>query len=283
MRVPFTKMHGLGNDFIVIPWLPSEPLPPHAVSQLCDRHFGIGADGVLLLSPTPNADVQMIVLNADGSRPEMCGNGLRCAALHTMSRLHPRAPSAAVRILTDAGILSCFVEAVAPDSANVTAEVGTYSPPKRQTLHVGGAPIDLHVLSVGNPHAICFTDDIHSTFDAFGPAVANHPAFPNGINATLATRSGPNALHLRVWERGVGPTLACATAACATAAAAVHTGLIAPDQPITAHLPGGPLTVQVDPTTATLRMRGPAVSVFDGSFPLPPGCQPSTPDFLANP
>lgn len=268
MVLHFTKIHGLGNDFIAIPWGPA-PIPPTLPAALCDRHFGIGADGLLLLLPTPLADIQMIVLNPDGSRPEMCGNGLRCVAhLTALAAVRPPA-SATVRVLTDAGLFTCLVELSDPDHASVTAEVGVYSDPSSLGLDIDGRDVAVEYVSIGNPHAIVFGPPEPATFDDVAPVIATHPRFPHGANATIATVDEPNHLTLRVWERGVGPTLACGTAACATAAAAVSRGYARSDAPITAHLPGGDLVIYIDPIARTARMRGPSVRVFDGRVNLP--------------
>ncbi len=269
MNLHFTKMHGLGNDFIVVHWPSPDPLPPEITTRLCDRHTGIGADGILLLVPTQRADIQMIVLNADGSRPEMCGNGLRCAAFHTASSTHPHSASVPITVLTDVGLRACLVEPVTPDLALVSADMGTYSEPAPLRLHAADTQLDLLVVSMGNPHAVLFTPDADTTFDALAPHVARHPHFETGVNATFARLLEPNHLQLHVWERGVGPTLACGTAACATAAAALSRGLVDPTRPITARLPGGELTIEIQPDSRTLRLRGPATRVFEGDVSIP--------------
>ncbi len=265
MNIPFHKYQGAGNDFILIPRATPEPFPSHVVATLCDRHFGIGADGLLLVCPTADHDAQMIVQNADGTRPEMCGNGLRCAALHVASIRSSRGSSTPVSILTDCGPRACLVEQDCEQSnAQVTVDMGHYTQPEAQTLLIRGMPYPLHIVSVGNPHAICFELIDDATFTEVAPQIATHPSFPAGINATFATVVDSESLRLRVWERGVGPTLACGTAACAATAAAVAAGMVDPGRAILAHLPGGTLSIAMAASRFSVQMTGPADRVFDG-------------------
>jgi diaminopimelate epimerase len=264
MSQPFAKYHGLGNDFILLE-TDASPLPRHLVRALCDRHLGIGADGILLVSPHPDADARMIVYNADGSRPEMCGNGLRCVAFHVAARLHRTPTSVALAIATDAGIKPCLVEIDPPSpEAHVRIDLGPTTPPVTKTIPIPQAALDLLTTSVGNPHAVLFDPPVDLPFHEVAPLLATHPSFPLGTNVSFATPT-PDGFSVRVWERGVGPTLACGTAACAVAAAATHAGHAAFDRPQTLHLPGGPLTVTITSDGHAI-LEGPARHVFDGTL-----------------
>ena len=262
MPIPFSKYHGLGNDFILIEG-PPQPLSPEAVRTICDRHFGVGADGILIVSPNPTHDAQMIVLNADGSRPEMCGNGLRCVALHVASRATSHPTSLQLQIATDAGTKTCSLS-FDPNCtiADVQIDMGFVSTPQPQTLECHDHTVELFTSSIGNPHATLINPTVD--FERFAPALANHSAFPHQTNVGFLTTTADH-LRLRVWERGAGPTLACGTAACAAATVAVHYGLASTDQPIPIHLPGGPLTIQLSTDNRAV-MTGPAQHVFDGTL-----------------
>lgn len=257
----FAKYEGLGNDFIVVE-TEAAPVDAERAKALCDRHFGVGADGVLFVGP---ADAEhagsMVVINADGSRPEMCGNGLRCVALHLARRLDPRGHGRhALRVRTDAGTRACAVELNGAD-AWVSSELG-------HARHVGELrEADLTELAftqvdIGNPHAIVFdVERDAAAIDALGPQLSART--PAGTNVEFALQRGPRAIDLVVWERGVGRTLACGTGAGATAFAAVRAGRSPRNEPITVVLPGGPLELTVDDADR-VSMRGPARLVFEG-------------------
>lgn len=268
--LPFVKYHGIGNDFLLIDL--STPLPAPLTStqirRLCDRHIGVGADGVLLLRPTPDAAAQMIIFNADGTRPEMCANGLRCAALHVAASLDATTASHCLRILTDVGILTCDVQ-LAPDarSANVRAHIGSATPAVTYDLPVDQHTVACHYVNVGNPHLILFAPPL--SFTKHAPLLSTHSSFPTELNVSFVTPDPqPASFHAVVWERGVGPTLACGTAACAIASCCVDLGLAAPDDPIAIHLPGGTLQVTVSPDRV-LHLQGPAAYVYSATVPLP--------------
>jgi diaminopimelate epimerase len=258
----FVKVEGLGNDFVIVDARGADleavtaSLRP-AAPLLCDRRRGVGADGVLVMGDGPEGtDAAMRILNADGSRPEMCGNGLRCAALW-LSRDHGQAR---VRVDTDAGLRVCTVEHDLVDVDMGPATVGA-----AVTLN-GRTWVRV---SVGNPHAISWVDadeDPEALARAIGPVVERDPAFPEGTNVELAKIEG-DAITLWVWERGCGITHACGTGATATVAAAVGAGRLPAEVPVRVQLPGGPLwiTAPADPA-ASLRMRGPARIVFEGRW-----------------
>jgi diaminopimelate epimerase len=265
MRVPFEKWEGLGNDFVVVhgadlPGLAA--LDDAAVRRLCDRRFGIGADGVLVVETPRASPPRMIVRNADGSRPEMCGNGLRCVAGYLGLR------DGVVVIATDAGEKTC---AVRPDPqgregvVEVTVAMGVARRGPELVAHVGGREHRFLTIDMGNPHAISFEPHDDAILDTLGPAVAGLP--PGGTNVELC-RQLADRIVVVVWERGVGRTLACGTGACAVAAAACDTGRARFGEPLVVALPGGPLEITVAPGTRSVQMRGPARRVFSGEVVL---------------
>jgi diaminopimelate epimerase len=269
MTRQFTKYEGLGNDFIVVDAPHPLAFSADDARRLCDRHFGIGGDGLLLVSPgqRPESRATMTVLNADGSRPEMCGNGLRCVALHLAQRDGVRDVDYAID--TDAGPRACQVRGVdsaAQDkAAEVCLEMGQAVLLEPIAAEHAGQRYEFHRVSTGNPHAIAFDaplDEAH--VDRFAPSVS--ASIAGGSNVEFVTELGPGAFRVVVWERGVGRTLACGTGAVAVAVAAVATGRAALEQPISLHLPGGELIVTVRTSALMTTLRGPARRVFSGQF-----------------
>lgn len=266
-RVHFEKYQGLGNDFLVVQGSAESAVSPEQSTRLCDRNFGVGGDGVLLVLPprSPQARATMIVLNADGSRPEMCGNGLRCVALH-LARSESTLEECFV-VDTDAGPKACRVEA-SGDVALVTIDLGRANIEQPFVFRDGEHEISFARVSTGNPHAIVFGpawDD--ALIDRVGPAVCK--AIVGGANVEFVSELGPDRFKVVVWERGVGRTLACGTGAAAVAAAAAHQGRASFGKPIEILLPGGPLQVTVEAGSYGLTLRGPAAHVFTGEAPLP--------------
>jgi diaminopimelate epimerase len=291
MRIVFSKYEGLGNDFVLVDGLDGAQrlsLTVEAARQICDRHRGIGGDGVLVLD-APAARPRMRVINADGSVPEMCGNGIRCVALH-LARIG-RASSGAFEIDTDAGphvvrvlergesgVVEVAMRAASlqPDEVPVRAPAALCDEP----LELGGPRLRWTAVSMGNPHAVTF-DDAGSARAELAPRVqtavvsGSAPAlpggallFPHGVNVGFAQMRGPNALELAVFERGSGWTEACGTGACAAAVAAVETGRAQRGQAIAVQLPGGTLTIVVPEPGERVLMTGPARHVFDGEVEL---------------
>lgn len=256
----FSKYEGIGNDFILVE--ASEPLGPDAVVRLCDRHFGIGADGVLVVTPASGSGrARMIVQNADGSRPEMCGNGLRCVALHLARRDGVAATEYTVD--TDAGPRRCIVDRSGA-TGNVLIDLGRAEPAGALNANVDGSEYRFARISIGNPHAIVVGDlPDAAVVDRVGPAVSGQ--IPGGTNVEFVARRGPSTFEVVVWERGVGRTLACGTGAGATAAALAFSGQAPFDAPLEIRLPGGPLELWVTRESHEVRLRGPARWVFDGS------------------
>ena len=260
--VPFLKYEGLGNDFIVVEARDEHELPAQSVPALCDRRRGIGADGVLLVLPPrePDCAARMRVINADGSIPEMCGNGVRCVALH-LARAR-RTAQGSLLLDTDAGPRRCTVDDTDARGL-VTVDMGIVRVLGERTLELGGSTITVTAADAGNPHAVLFGAYPRGDIESLGPRLATHPDFPKGTNVEFA-RLTDGAIDLVVWERGVGITLACGTGACATAAVACAKGLAPRSVPIVVRLPGGTLEVSLD-KAGRATMRGPARYVFSGA------------------
>jgi diaminopimelate epimerase len=252
----FAKLHGLGNDFLLLDLRAGgEPLPATRALELCDRHRGVGGDGVLTLLPGD----RMLVQNADGSVPEMCGNGARCAALWIATDRCTRPGSAQIELLTDAGPRPCSVEAKDPRRGTVEVDMGTAAVEEARRLSRWEAiPV-----SMGNPHRVIFVQQGASALarDA-GPELCR----TENANIEFVERAGTGGYAAFVFERGAGLTQACGTGACAVAAAAIARGDARPDQEIAVHLPGGTLAIRVDARNR-VRMRGPAELVFVGELP----------------
>jgi diaminopimelate epimerase len=260
MRARFEKWEGLGNDFVLLrdPGLEDgAALTDATVRRLCDRRFGIGADGVLLVETTRAGLRRMIVRNADGSRPEMCGNGLRCVAGHIFDE---RSESAVV-VLTDAGERTCEVCPLGEGRFDVCVEMGVARRGDDLVAAFDGREHRFLTIDMGNPHAVTFEAYDDAALDTLGPVVAMLPS--GGTNVEIC-RQLPDRIVAVVWERGVGRTLACGTGACAVAAVACDTGRARFGAPITVALPGGPLEITIAATTRAVRMRGPARRVFSG-------------------
>jgi diaminopimelate epimerase len=265
------KYHGLGNDFVVLDRRPSgRDIGPEQSIQLCDRRRGVGADGVLVLLPSPGAAARMVVHNADGSVPEMCGNGIRCAVKHLLDRAPERPPS--VDVDTGAGRLRCDVF-YGPDGRVSEVEV-SMGPARLRAPNLPGPDPFIQrelpgfpgvrgtAVSMGNPHLILFDRPLEEA-GGLGPKLEVHPLFPERTNVEFVEVRSPREVRIVVWERGVGLTQACGTGACATAAAGVVERRLPPGEWITAHLPGGPLQVRVAEDLSEVRMRGPATFVFE--------------------
>lgn len=275
----FHKVEGLGNDFLVIDWR-DQDAPTLAAElrrlqafapQICNRRRGVGADGLLVITPAddPNCEVAMIVINHDGSRPEMCGNGLRCVALFldVIAGLGTE-----ITIETGAGPLRCVCVDESDTEGDVTIAMGPAL--EHGQIRPQTAPGRVfQVFSTGNPHAITFVnsdEDPEALARTLGPAIEVDPLFPDRTNVEFARIEEDGSITLWVWERGCGITEACGTGACATAAAAVRGGLAAAATALRVRLPGGLLEIKV-PSDAneSIIMTGPARLVFRGQLRLP--------------
>lgn len=276
MKLRFTKMTGLGNDFVMIDAISQRvSITPERVRRLADRHFGIGCDQVLVVEPpvTPDADFCYRIFNSDGSEVENCGNGARCFAIFVRQRkLTGRRD---IRVETAGGKLLLHVN---PDN-QVTVDMGLprFEPadiPFRATaraptypLRVGNTELTISAVSMGNPHAVTIVDDVQRfPVETLGPEIEKHPDFPRRVNAGFMEIVDRHTIRLRVYERGVGETLACGTGACAAATAGIQQGLL--DSPVTVHLPGGPLEIQWPSPEQPVLMTGPATTVFHGQIHL---------------
>jgi diaminopimelate epimerase len=271
----FSKLHGTANDFVYVDARRGFPGDPaHLAPILCDRHHGIGADGLILLLDSERADCRMKIYNADGSVAEMCGNGIRGFAKFVLDRgLVTHVP---LRVETDAGIKVVEPEMERGRVARVAVDMGAPVWDGRsipvdadgevieRPLEVGGHEYRVTCVSMGNPHCVVFLDEIASLpLATLGPRFEHHPFFPRRVNTEFIRVMGSDALEMRVWERGAGETLACGTGACAAAVAAVRTGRCG--RQVRVALPGGALDIdwQADDQ---VRMTGDAAWVFDGAI-----------------
>ncbi|MBQ9552497.1 MAG: diaminopimelate epimerase [Clostridia bacterium] len=257
----FTKMHGLGNDYLYV--YGEVPANIAALSQkLSERHFGAGSDGMIYIAPSSVADFKMRIFNADGSEAMMCGNGIRCVGKYVYDKGYTDKTRVTVETLS--GIKTLELRVIAGKVRQVSVDMGNtvVSPDKRIDLHSGA--ITCTPVSVGNPHAVLFVDDAESApVTTVGPQIEHNDAFPGGVNVEFAQLIAPNTLRMRVWERGSGVTMACGTGACATASAAVSKGLCAFGQPIFVQLDGGTLEITVT-RDYRVTMTGPAETVYEG-------------------
>ena len=261
-------MEGLGNDFIVMDDRDEQlDFSPEAVCALCDRHFGIGADGLILLRPATDAsaDFSWGFFNSDGSIAEMCGNGIRCVGAYLAEEGLIDGDQDQVAIQTRVGIKTIRILRDAEgrfQAAEVDMGCAVILDESREV-----AGTELFCVSMGNPHAITFVPDVDGApVTTLGPRIERDEAFPQKTNVEFACVQDRATIRLRVWERGVGETLACGTGACATAVAAFRKGLC--DARVTVILPGGPLQITIDPATLRVIMMGPARIVFKGSILL---------------
>ena len=274
----FSKWQGCGNDFVLVDCF-KENVDDFAAfaKQVCDRHYGIGGDGVLYVLPSDKADFRMRIFNTDGSEAEMCGNGIRCFARY----LHDFGLTAkeAFTVETGAGILVPRLQLEAGKVTGVRVDMGEpvlegeKIPVKgfgmdrviEEDITVKGQNYKMTCVSMGNPHCVIFCEDDIDALDLprIGPDFEHHPAFPERVNTEFINVLGTHELKMRVWERGSGETWACGTGTCAAAVAAVLNGFCPKNEDILVHLRGGDLTIRY--TDETVWMTGPAVAVFEGT------------------
>ncbi len=276
MKLKFSKMHGLGNDFVVLDGI-RQPLAltPEQLRTLADRHFGVGCDQILLveMAEQPGVDFRYRIFNADGGEVEQCGNGARCFVrfVHDAGLTAKRE----IRVETQGGIITPRLE----DDGNVTVNMGIprFLPAEIPFLGDGEAVIhalavadetlEISVVSMGNPHAVQVVGDVdHAPVGVQGPLIENHARFPQRVNAGFMQVVGRQAIRLRVYERGSGETLACGTGACAAAVAGIRRGLL--DSPVRVTTRGGDLTIAWAGLGQPVMMTGPAVTVFTGEIEL---------------
>jgi diaminopimelate epimerase len=276
MKVPFTKMHGCGNDYIYFNCLESNKIKdPQALSiRLSDRHFGIGGDGIILILPSDVADARMRMFNADGSEGKMCGNGTRCIGKYMYDNHLIDGDSMTLETLGGIKKLEFSLKNDTVESVRVNMGPAILNPKEIPVYLNGtkvvGAPLTLDdktyaitCVSMGNPHCVVFVDDVeHLNLPEIGPKFENNPLFPERINTEFIRVIDNHTLEMRVWERGSGETLACGTGACASVVAAVLNGYCEKNEDILIHLRGGDLIIRY--TDEAVYLSGPATKVFDG-------------------
>ncbi len=273
----FTKMQGLGNDYVYVNGFKEEiDNPSELAVKVSDRHFGIGSDGLILINPSEVADFEMEMYNADGSRGEMCGNGIRCVAKYVYDYCLTDKKQISVETLGGIKYLDLYTE----DEKVTRVKVNMGKPELRAKqipiisdeeqiinfpVNVAGEEYKITGVSMGNPHAVVYMDDLeHLDIEKIGPEFENHGFFPKRINTEFVKVLDQNTIQMRVWERGSGETLACGTGACAAAVSSILNGFTKDE--VTVKLLGGDLLVKWDRVQDTVFMTGPAESVFDGEW-----------------
>lgn len=273
----FTKMQGIGNDYVYVNCMEQQiPDAPELARKISDRHFGVGADGLILICPSETADFQMVMYNADGSRAQMCGNGIRCVGKYVHDRGLTDRTTVTVETLAGVKTLQLHLEDGVVASVTVDMGVPILDPrfiPVRseeehfidQVVSVDGIEYRITAVSMGNPHAVVFVEDTECLdLPAIGPAFEHHPLFPDRTNTEFIQVVDRSTIKMRVWERGSGETLACGTGACAAVVAAYLNQKTGSD--VTVRLLGGDLNISWDEATAHVFMTGPAAFVFDGEL-----------------
>ena len=280
----FTKMHGIGNDYVYVNGFEEKLEDPGAVARkVSDRHYGIGSDGLILILPSEKADVRMRMFNVDGSEGEMCGNGVRCVAKYAYD--HGLTKSNPMRVETGRGVLTLDLKTDAGDKVEqVTVNMGEpildlpRIPVDREKVVKGSREheyrisiaqsnelLDISFVSMGNPHSVVFVPDVERVeLERIGPIVEHHPCFPRRVNAHWAQVISRGEVRMRTWERGSGITWACGTGACAVVVAGVLTGRLDPQ--VLVHLPGGDLHIEWHQSDGCVYMTGPATEVFSGEW-----------------
>ena len=277
MKISFTKMHGIGNDYIYLNCFDSEPEEPAALAvEMSPRHFSVGSDGLVLICRSQIADAKMRMFNADGSEGKMCGNAIRCVGKYIYD--NGMTEKTELKIETLSGIKTLSLSVKNGKVCSVCVDMGRYTlAPEALPLlsekemidrpvSVKGKEYRLTAVSVGNPHAVCFLPEIDGLdLEKIGPDFENLSLFPERVNTEFVRRIDPTTLQMRVWERGSGETYACGTGACATVAAAVVNGLCPADEDITVRLIGGELTVRCC-SDGSIFMTGAAKKIYEGVY-----------------
>jgi len=282
--LPFTKMHGAGNDFIVLDGRDdSLPRLEDLSRHLCDRHFGIGADQLLVVRESPSADFRMEIFNPDGSQVEMCANGIRAFYKYVRDRGFTHADEISVetlsgvvrprwagegRVTVDMGLPILEPEKI-PTTLCPGGDRGNggSGPVLDAPLEVAGQTYSISSVSMGNPHAVLYVDDPDTApVETLGPQIENHSAFPNRVNVEFVTPVSRTRIRQRTWERGTGETLACGSGACAVAVSCMLRGVI--DREVTIELRGGELRITWKNDEDSIYMTGPAAEVFRGTIPV---------------
>lgn len=276
----FTKMHGIGNDYVYVNCFEEKVDDPEKVSIfVSDRHFGIGSDGLVLIMPSDKADFRMRMFNADGSEGNMCGNATRCIGKYVYD--NHLTDKTEITLETRSGIKKLTLYPENGKVQTVLVDMGkaildpALIPVKSEgsefiskPVEVDGKTVTMTAVSMGNPHAVTYVDDVDSLeLEKIGPAFENHPLFPERVNTEFAKIIDDSTVQMRVWERGSGETWACGTGACATAVASVKNGYFPYDKEITVKLRGGDLYITYK-SDGTVLMRGPATTVFTGEIDI---------------
>lgn len=278
----FTKMQGLGNDYVYVNCLKETVENPSAVAKfVSNRNFGIGSDGLILICPSETADFQMVMYNADGSRGEMCGNGIRCVAKYVYDYGLTDKTCISVETLGGIKYLDLTVEDgkvrlvkvdmgephLAPEEIPIAMDDKDVGKVIDEEIDVDGTVYRMTGVSMGNPHAVVYMNDLKGLeIEKIGPKFENHPRFPQRINTEFAHVLDEHTVEMRVWERGSGETLACGTGACAVAVASILNGLT--KRSVTVKLLGGDLIIEWKEENGHVFMTGPAEVVFDGEIDL---------------
>jgi len=279
VRIPFTKMHGAGNDYVYVNGFEVKiPDPPAVARAVAPRRKGVGSDGLILIQPSATADVRMEMYNADGSRGEMCGNGIRCVGKyaydHGLARKNPR------HVETEVGIKTLELEVERNEVRSVTVDMGapildpTQIPARFAGARAVDVPLDVGTdsyrvtsVSMGNPHCVLFLAAVDGLdLETIGPRFEHHQRFPRGVNTEFVEVVGRDVVKMRVWERGSGETAACGTGACAVVVAGVLTGHT--DRRVWVRLVGGDLEIEWRESDGHVTMRGEAVEVFRGEIEI---------------
>jgi diaminopimelate epimerase len=266
MKLPFTKMHGAGNDFVVLDFTDRAfSLSEQQLKRIADRHLGIGADQILVVERPAKAvvDFRYRIFNADGGEVEQCGNGARCFVKFVRDR--KLTDKREIRVETLGGTIAPRLEA----DGEVSVDMGppAVDLPLLQTIQVEGKPVEMTILSMGNPHAVQLVPDVEAApVRMQGPLIEHHPRFPNRVNAGYMQVLDRGRIALRVWERGAGETLSCGTGACAAAVAGISRKLL--DSPVRVQTRGGALTICWAGGDNAVWMKGPAETVYDGTIDL---------------
>ncbi len=258
----FTKMHGLGNDYLYV-YSKTEPENPEALSiRLSERHFGAGSDGMIWILPSRIADFKMRIFNADGSEAKMCGNGIRCVGKFVYDKGLTKKTVLTVETLS--GVKTLYLSVENGKVAEASVEMGKAEVEAQTEITALEQTVKLVPVSMGNPHAVIFCDDAENApLDTLGKAIERHKAFPGGVNVEFVRVIDGTHLRMRVWERGSGITMACGTGACASAAAAVAAGLCPKNQELEVQLDGGTLKIRIG-DDFSVKMTGPATMIYEG-------------------
>ena len=260
----FTKMHGLGNDYL---YVYGEPENPEELSiKLSERHFGAGSDGMIWISPSDKADFKMRIFNADGSEAKMCGNGIRCVGKYVYDKGYTDKKS--LKIETLSGIRTLELNVVSGKVKTIAVDMGKAEVYEDLKLDIDGNEDLCTPVSVGNPHAVTFVKDIEAVpLTEIGPKMEHNSAFPDGVNAEFIQVIDEKTLRMRVWERGSGITMACGTGACASTAAAIKHKYCSFDEEVSVILDGGTLKIKISPDYSVI-MTGPAETIYEGETEL---------------